>query len=91
MVGILTPEQAALSLGPRWAFYLTDIWRRVCGEGTAPFLIADYQAREIMRGELVKRMGLMEARRLELTSKLKSSEEHLEMHELWPWRFVESF
>ena len=69
---------------------LTDIWRRACGDDTAPFLIADYHAREIMRGELVKRMGLMEARRLEKASRRQPSDEHWEMDELWPWYFRES-
>lgn len=40
--------------------------------------------------ELVKRMGLWEARRLEQASKLQLSDEHGAMQELWPWYFVGS-
>jgi hypothetical protein len=90
MVSILTPEQAASSFGSRWAFCLTNVWLRVCGNDTAPFLIADYQARAIMRAELVKRMGLKEARRLEQASKLQLPDENLKIQEMLPWYSVGS-
>jgi hypothetical protein len=40
-----------------------------------------------MWAELVKRMGLMEARRLQATSRRELPEKGAEIQELWPWYF----
>ncbi len=40
-----------------------------------------------MRAELVKRMGLMEARRLVAASRLELPERNVEIRKFWPWYF----
>ena len=40
-----------------------------------------------MRAELVRRMGLMEARRLAAASRHEPPEQSAEIQEFWPWYF----
>lgn len=63
LVNIYEPEQAAATLGPRWAWHITELIRKV-SEKPVPFMIWDFPQKEICRSELAKIAGQREVKRL---------------------------
>lgn len=62
LIDIYEPEQARESLGPRWAFHLTELIRKV-SDTPVPFMIWDFATKELVRRELSKMVGHHEVKR----------------------------
>lgn len=65
LVDIYEREDMAVFLGARWAHTVTKLWQRVCGDDLSPFLVADFNQKELLRVELAREMGFEVAAKLD--------------------------
>lgn len=80
LIHIEEPEQAAIALGPRWAFKLSNLWQATLGDDLQNGFSWNYQEREFMRGQLANQ-ALAWARKKEAET-LQFSELMPEIREL---------
>ncbi len=81
LVGIETREQAAECLGPRWAWNLTTLWKRVFGDDLIWGFKWDFSSREVAKAEIAN-LNLAWCRKKE-AEKYRFSEEFREMKAIW--------
>lgn len=56
LIGCETREQAAEALGPRWAFHISGIWRKV-SDAAVPWMEWSYRTRYLICDELQRKAG----------------------------------
>lgn len=71
-------------MGPRWAFFVTRLMHGA-GDTITPFLVQEWGEREVLRAEVVRKIGRRKVEKM-LANRLQFSEEMTDIRTTWPER-----